>query len=148
MGVFNPTRRNRNIGTAKSGHGQDNRMVIPRVAHGEHDFWERIEKAGLVSRTICGKPVKFFVQPTLRDCVHACTVDDVVLMLSLLPVGDWDGIEAILLRQPRPQARGAEVRNKIPALRCLRALVSDSLLLPLSSPASLTIAGERANHIL
>jgi hypothetical protein len=101
MGVFNPTRRNRNIGTAKSGHGQDNRMVIPRVAHGENDFWERIEKAGLVSRTICGKPVKFFVQPTLRDCVHACTVDDVVLMLSLLPVGDWDGIEAILLRQPR-----------------------------------------------
>lgn len=76
-------------------------MVIPKVAHGENDFWERIEKAWLVNRTICGKPVKFFVQPTLRDCVHACTVDDVVLMLSLLPVGDWDGIEAILLRQPR-----------------------------------------------
>jgi hypothetical protein len=24
-----PTRRNRNIGTSKQGHGQDNRMVIP-----------------------------------------------------------------------------------------------------------------------
>ena len=26
---YDPTRRNRNIGTAKAGHGQDNRLVIP-----------------------------------------------------------------------------------------------------------------------
>jgi hypothetical protein len=40
MGGFNPIRRNRNIGTAKSGHGQDNRMTIPKIAHGSNDFWE------------------------------------------------------------------------------------------------------------
>ena len=101
MPAYNATRRNRNIGTAKSGHGQDNRMVIPKVAHGENDFWERIEKARLVNRTVSGRPVKFFVQPTLEDCVHACTVDDIAQMLWLTNKGDWDGIEAILLRQPR-----------------------------------------------
>ncbi|MGB9431578.1 MAG: hypothetical protein WBQ89_04995, partial [Candidatus Acidiferrum sp.] len=42
-----------------------------------------------------------------------------------------------------PQALGAEAGNRIPAFRCLRALVSDSPLLPLSSPALLTFAGGR-----
>jgi hypothetical protein len=101
MGGYNPTRRNRNIGTSKSGRGQDNRMTIPRVAHGQNDFWERIENARLVTRAISGRIMKFFVQPTLEDFVFACTVDDIVRMLSLLPLKDWDGVEAILLRQPR-----------------------------------------------
>jgi hypothetical protein len=101
MSVFNPTRRNRNIGTAKSGHGQDNRMVIPQVAHGENLFWERIDSARQVIRSISGRSLKFFVQPTRADCVHACTIDDIVLLLSNVPLADWEGIKAILLRQPR-----------------------------------------------
>jgi hypothetical protein len=100
MSVFNPTRRNRNIGTAKSGHGQNNRMTVPQVAHGENLFWERIDGARQVTRTVSGRPLKFFVQATRADCVHACTIDDIVRLLSSLPAADWEGIEAILLRQP------------------------------------------------
>jgi hypothetical protein len=100
MPRFNPTRRNRNIGTAKSGHGQNNRMTVPQVAHGENLFWERIDGARQVIRTVSGRPLKFFVQATRADCVHACTIDDIVRVLSCLPAADWEGIEAILLRQP------------------------------------------------
>jgi hypothetical protein len=101
MRVNNPIRRNRNIGTAKSGHGQDNRMTVAKVAHGENQFWERVENARQVSRTISGRVVKFFVQPTRAESVHPCTVDDIVQMLTYLPPEDWQGIEAVLLRQPR-----------------------------------------------
>jgi hypothetical protein len=101
MPGFNPTRRNRNIGTAKSGHGQDNRQTIPEVAHGENLFWERIDGARQVIRNISGRSLRFFVQPTRSDCVYACTIDDIVRVLSRVPLADWEGIEAILLRQPR-----------------------------------------------
>jgi hypothetical protein len=97
----NPTRRNRNIGTAKTGHGQNNRMTIPEVAHGEHVFWERIDGAREVSRTISGRVLKFFVQPTRADCVYACTVDDLTRFMSHVPATDWEGLEAFVLRQPR-----------------------------------------------
>jgi hypothetical protein len=97
----NPTRRNRNIGTAKSGRGQNNRMAISRVGHGENVFWERVEDARQVSRIVSGRSVRFFVQSTRADCIHACTVDDIAYLLSQLPTTDWEGIEAILLRQPR-----------------------------------------------
>ncbi|WP_405564755.1 hypothetical protein [Polaribacter sp. Asnod6-C07] len=30
--MLNPTRRNRNIGTAKQGYGQDNKLVVPYPA--------------------------------------------------------------------------------------------------------------------
>jgi hypothetical protein len=84
-----------------SGRGQDNRMAIPGVAHGENVFWERIDGSRHASRTISGRPVQFFVQTTRADCVHACTIDDIARLLSYVPPEDWEGIEAILLRQPR-----------------------------------------------
>src|SRR6266849_2407013 len=101
MREYNPTRRNRNIGTAKGGHGQNNRMTIPEVAHGRYIFWERMDDAQEVTRIIADRTVKFFVQSTREDCVHACTVDDIARLLLRVPSLDWDGIGAVLLRQPR-----------------------------------------------
>ena len=97
----NPTRRNRNIGTVKSGHGQNNRMTIPEVAQGDYRFWERIDTATEVSRTVAGRTLKFFVQPTRADCIHACTVTDIARLISNVPASDGEGLEAIVLRQPR-----------------------------------------------
>jgi hypothetical protein len=101
MPGYNPTRRNRNIGTARSGHGQNNRLTIPETAHGEHVYWERIDRAQEVTRVISSRVLKFFVQPTRADCVHICTVDDITRLMSHVPFGDWAGLDAIVLRQPR-----------------------------------------------
>jgi hypothetical protein len=101
MRPSNPTRRNRNIGTAKRGHGQNNRMSVPQIARGENEFWERVDGAREVLRVVSGRIVRFFVQPTLKHSVHACTVDDITHLLAQIPGGDWEGIGAILLRQPR-----------------------------------------------
>ena len=101
MPGHNPTRRNRNIGTAKSGHGQNNRMSIPEVAHGKNTFWERIDDAREVARIVINRTIKFYVQQTRADCVHACTVDDIAHLFLHIPSEDWEGIGAVLLRQPR-----------------------------------------------
>jgi hypothetical protein len=76
-------------------------MTIPEVAHGEHIFWERIDGAREVRRTISGRVLKVFVQPTRADCFYACTVDDLARLMSYVPARDWEGLEAVVLRQPR-----------------------------------------------
>ena len=96
----NPTRRNRNIGTAKRGHGRNNRLKIPSVGHGRHAFWERISEARQVKRLVSSKELRFFVERTRTDCVYACTVDDIVRFMSYVPVADWQELHAIVLRQP------------------------------------------------
>jgi hypothetical protein len=76
-------------------------MTIPEVAHGQHTFWERIDDAREVIRVVSNRTIKFYVQPTRADCVHACTVDDIARLLLHVPTKDWGGMGAVLLRQPR-----------------------------------------------
>ena len=58
---WNPSRRNRNIGTAKSGHGQNNRLVIPARWSDDRVFWEKLRdpiaverRTPLGSLVVCG----------------------------------------------------------------------------------------------
>jgi len=76
-------------------------MTIPEVARGQYTFWERIDDAREVTRIIGNRTIKFYVQQTLTDCIHACTVDDIAHLLRYLPSKDWEGIGAVLLRQAR-----------------------------------------------
>lgn len=101
-----PTRRNRNIGTAKQGHGRDNRDGLPRRWHGSGLQWDRGRPHTVVRRNIAGRSLPFLVEHTRADCVHACTVDDVAAMLELLPswhvsASEWiPGLRGVVLRQP------------------------------------------------
>lgn len=105
----NATRRNQNIGTAKSGHGQDNKLVLP-VTHrpGLSYYFERLKNYKSVSREIKDRHITFLVEETRADCYHACTVDDTAHVLRFVPHGDLTGIELIVLRQPK---RKEEILN-------------------------------------
>jgi len=46
--AWNPTKRNRNIGTKKSGYSQNNKFVVPERWCDYRVFWER-----LVDPVIC-----------------------------------------------------------------------------------------------
>ena len=102
----NPTRRNRNIGTAKQGHGQNNRDAIPRLWKDSQLHWARNPSHTVVLRHVWGRPLPFMVEHTYEDCFHACTVDDVTRVLNMLPKNDVNnsallsGIRGIVLRQP------------------------------------------------
>ncbi len=96
----NPTRRNRNIGTVKQGHGQDNRDVIPAGFPDDRIFYEHLVNPVAVRRTIGDHNLTFLVEPTRSDCTHACTIDDVCHILQFVSQDHLDGIELVLLRQP------------------------------------------------
>ena len=93
-------RRNRNIGTGKSGHGQDNRLVVPEPWADARRFWERIRKPVLVERTVCGQALPFVVEAPRPPFLHPCTVDDLAELIDLLPSSDIRGIAFVALRQP------------------------------------------------
>ena len=100
----NGVRRNRNIGTAKSGHSKNNFMIVPSPrSHGNRMFAEVLDRSvRLVCSVRSGIQVQFLVDPPIRGYYHACTVDDVIQQLRnlLLWRSDWEEVDTILLRQP------------------------------------------------
>jgi hypothetical protein len=96
----NPTRRNRNIGTAQSGHGQNNRMVIPSSVY-RGRYYETLTEATVLQRIFDGRSLTFVIEKTRTDVCHACTPDDLGRVLSNLPAEDVAGIDVFLLRQPK-----------------------------------------------
>lgn len=97
----NPTRRNRNIGTTKQGHGQDNKLVIPWSWRDSRSFYEKLLDCQTVSRQISDQPFTFLVESTRRDSIHPCTVDDIACLLGHVPATDLKGLNIVVLRQPK-----------------------------------------------
>jgi hypothetical protein len=98
-------RRNRNIGTAKSGHGQDNRLVVPEPWADARRYWERLENPITVMRTVLGRTLPFVVEAPRSPFFHPCTVDDLAELIGLLTIEEFGDIAFVALRQPtRKQA--------------------------------------------
>jgi len=97
----NPIRRNRNIGTAKQGHKRQNRFVVPESRHNPEPFCHQLGEHTQVIRKVNQKDYCFLVEHARTDSCHACTIDDLVTMLSLLDPGSLEGIQLIVLRQPK-----------------------------------------------
>ena len=95
----NPTRRNRNIGTSKQGHGQNNSLVIPERSDGR--YWlSSIGECQIEDHVIANRSVRFIVERNALGCVHPCSIQDVIWMLKSLPQSDWAGLDTIVFRQP------------------------------------------------
>src|SRR5689334_4325479 len=96
------TRRNRNIGTAKQGYGEDNKLVIPTRWYPDWlVYYENLKNYQTARRNIHGHVITFLVEETRLNCYHACTVDDIVHVLRFVPPVDLSGITLIVLRQPK-----------------------------------------------
>ncbi|GGL47992.1 hypothetical protein GCM10010983_51720 [Caulobacter rhizosphaerae] len=100
-----PTRRNRNIGTAKQGHGVDNRLVIPWPTSEERVWYAMLGPHQRIRVPIAGYEMLFVVEENHGGCVHACSVADIARVLENLPRTDWEDLAAIVLRQPTRKAR-------------------------------------------
>jgi hypothetical protein len=98
---WNPNRRNRNIGTAKSGHGLANRLVIPDSWNDPRVFWEKLRDPVIVEQN----GFTIVVEPTSPGFAHAVTVGDVLRVLGLIPHEDVQRIRAVALRQPTRKQR-------------------------------------------
>lgn len=98
---WNPTRRNRNIGTPKQGFGQNNRLTISEPWNSSELFYERLTTFKTVHRTVHEKDIVILVERTQKHCIHACTPDDICLLLNHVPAEDLEDLSIIVLRQPK-----------------------------------------------
>src|SRR5262245_7573976 len=105
---WDATRRNRNIGTAKQGLGQDNRLVIPWC--GLKIYYQNLTEYNIVLRSVHSRSLPFIVERTRADSCHACTIDDIARVLQHAPSSDFQGIDFIVLRQPK---RKEEIINPV-----------------------------------
>lgn len=98
--MFNPTRRNRNIGTAKQGLGKNNELVVPFPLYEMKSLFERLGRYTTVKRTVNGHAFRFVIESTREKSFHTCTIEDLERMLQFIPKEDYGELELIVLRQP------------------------------------------------
>lgn len=96
---FNPTRRNRNIGTARQGHGANNRLTIPSVSREERIWWERIKGPTVTECEVLGRAVRFVGEEPRHGSLYVCTIRDICRLLALVPPRDWTGLTTFVFRQ-------------------------------------------------
>ena len=106
---WDATRRNRNIGTAKQGLGQDNQLVIPWC--GLKLYYENLTEYKVALRSVHSRPLPFIVERTRADSCHACTVDDIARVLQHAPSSDFHGIDFIVLIQS-PSTERVHLKKK------------------------------------
>ena len=104
----NPIRRNRNIGTSKQGHGQNNLFEIPYPASSGKSFHERLGNYTVVERVINDHTFRFIIEKTRKTSFHACSVDDVATIITHIPKKDYGELTFIIFRQPK---RKEEIHN-------------------------------------
>ena len=99
--VKNPTRRNRNIGTAKQGFGQNNKLTIPQPCGVLKSFYERLVDYQKIKSVINGHEFLFIIEQTRTDSEHSCSVADIETIIEQIPNEDYGELKLIVLRQPK-----------------------------------------------
>ena len=97
----NPTRRNRNIGTVKQGHGSNNKLTIPSPCLVSRSFYERLGAYEKIEKQINGHLFIFIIESTRKNCLHACTVGDIERIIENIPSSNYGSLKLIVFRQPK-----------------------------------------------
>ncbi len=101
---WRPERRNRNIGTAASGHGQSNKMTIPNSRFDRFGmdtvFQERVKPTRVETIEIGGNSLTVLYEEPRPGFTYGCSPKDIAHLLSHIPADDFDLIDLIVFRQP------------------------------------------------
>lgn len=99
--TWNPIRRNRNIGTGKSGHSKDNKFVVPERWSDLKVFWERLVSPVACPIVVKGHRLTILVEPPTSGAIHASTPQDIIRVLGLVSQEHLEEIDVVVLRQPK-----------------------------------------------
>jgi hypothetical protein len=99
--AWNPVRRNKNIGTSKSGYKENNKFVVPDRWCDYRVFWERLIDPVVIPLEINTHEITLLVEPVKEGYIHACTPADITKVLELIKVEHLEEIELIVFRQPK-----------------------------------------------
>ncbi len=97
---YDARRRNRNIGTAKQGHGQDNDMRIPERWSSDRVFYENLKSPIILNRKVHERELPILLEPTTSPFIYPCTVADVVHLLNTVPKEYVEMLDLFVFRHP------------------------------------------------
>ncbi|MEH6631726.1 MAG: hypothetical protein V7776_12900 [Halopseudomonas aestusnigri] len=102
--VRRPERRNRKIGTAAAGHGQNNKMAIPNSRMDRFgnatEFYERMQFDCVIERIVHDTQITVLYENPREGYNYGCTPEDVLHLLSMIPEDHHYLLEFIIFRQP------------------------------------------------
>lgn len=98
--TYNPTRRNRKIGTADQGFKRRKRFDIPKRWDDGLVFWEQLKNPVAISCAFGTHQFWILVEPTLTDYQHHVTPQDILALFREIPHQDRLSITSVILRQP------------------------------------------------
>lgn len=99
--MYNPSRRNKNIGTENQGHGQNNKLKIASPYGSLKSFYEQLSDYKKEIRIINNHEFVFIVEETRKNSIHSCSVNDIQNMIEHIPTTDYGDLRFIILRQPK-----------------------------------------------
>ena len=99
--MINNTRRNKNIGTAKHGHGQNNKLTIAEPYCTSKYFYERLYKYTKTKKVINGHEFVFTIEKVRDTSVHSCSIEDIQTIIEQIPESDYGDLKFIVFRQPK-----------------------------------------------
>lgn len=99
--MYNPTRRNKNIGTKKQGYGQNNKLTISSPYGDLKSFYEKLTDYQKEIRFINNHEFVFIIEKPRKNSIHSCSINDIERIIEYLPVEDYGELKYIILRQPK-----------------------------------------------
>lgn len=99
--MFNPTRRNKNIGTSNQGFGQNNFLKIPSPNNNLKSYYERLTKYEKKNISLNNHEFIFIIEETRENSFHACSIEEVIKIIQKVPKEDYGDLKYIILRQPK-----------------------------------------------
>ena len=102
---WNPARRNRNIGTEKSGHSRNNKFVVPDRWSDYKVFYERLVSPVACPVGIKGPKLNILVEAPTQGSVHSSTPQDIIRVLGLVTQEHLEEIDMVVLRQPKEKKK-------------------------------------------
>ncbi|MDN3691284.1 hypothetical protein QWZ06_02925 [Chryseobacterium tructae] len=99
--MYNPTRRNKNIGTENQGYSQNNKLKISSPYGTLQSFYERLTHSKKEIRVINNHEFLFIVEETRKHSIHSCSIDDIQKIIEQIPSEDYGELKFIILRQPK-----------------------------------------------
>ena len=99
--MYNPTRRNKNIGTKKQGYGQNNKLTISSPYGDLKSFYEKLTDYQKEIRLINNHEFIFIIEKPRKNSIHSCSINDIERIIEYLPVEDYGELKYIILRQPK-----------------------------------------------
>ena len=98
---WNPSRRNKKIGTSNQGFKARNDFGIPTSRQDDRLFWQKLRNQVALPYTIGDHEFVILIEPTYRDYKYYVTVPDLIEVIKCIPEEHRRDIKIFAFRQPK-----------------------------------------------